>query len=100
MKSYYLQGRWEPSESVHEVINPWSGDGIDEVCLAGADAVERAVASSHAAFAQTRKEPAWRRAELLNDIAGRIEARRLEFVQSILAEAGKLPILVLQGFFR
>jgi len=96
MKSFYLQGRWEESKFTHSVVNPWNGEVIDEVCLAGADVVERAVVSSHAAFAQTRKEPAWRRAEMLNDIASRIEARRLEFVQTIVAEAGK-PVVLAEG---
>lgn len=96
MKSYYLQGRWEESRSTRQVINPWNGNVIDEVCLAEADAVERAVASCHEAFSQTRRQPAWRRAEILNDIATRLETRRREFVQSILAEAGK-PVVLAEG---
>ena len=58
MKSFYLEGRWESAKATHAVLNPWNGETIAEVCLAEAAQVERAVASSHTAFASTRKTPA------------------------------------------
>lgn len=84
-----MNGGWQSSPATQEVVNPWSGEVIDHACLADAVQVEKAVASSHAAFSLTRKVPAVDRSELLLRIAKGISARKAEFVASIVAEAGK-----------
>ncbi len=89
MKPFYLEGRWETSPETHAVTNPWDGSTVGEICLAEADQVESAVASAHAAFRQTRSQPAWERAQILSRIADLIAARRNEFVRILVAEAGK-----------
>ena len=89
IKPFYLDGRWESSPAVQAVINPWNGELIAEVCLADAAQVERAVASSHRAFASTRKIPAAERVALLGRVAEGIRVRRAEFIAAIVAEAGK-----------
>ncbi len=89
MKPFYLEGRWESSEATHAVINPWNGETVAAVYLADASQVERAVASSHQAFAFTRKITASERSALLGRVALGIQARATEFVAAIVAEAGK-----------
>jgi acyl-CoA reductase-like NAD-dependent aldehyde dehydrogenase len=89
MKPFYLQGQWEKSSESHAVTNPWDESVITEIGLAGAAQVEKAVASAHEAFAQTRPQPAWERSKILTRVADRIGDRREEFIRTIVAEAGK-----------
>jgi glyceraldehyde-3-phosphate dehydrogenase (NADP+) len=89
MKSFYLDGRWVQTKTSEPVHNPWTGDKLAEVCTGSAEDVERAVASSHSAFQKTQKIPAFERAEKLNAICNLVAKRRQEFVDVIVAEAGK-----------
>jgi acyl-CoA reductase-like NAD-dependent aldehyde dehydrogenase len=89
MKPFYLDGRWLETKTSVSVYNPWSGDKLAEVCTGSAEDVERAVASAHSAFQKTRKIPAFERAEKLNAVCDLLAKRRQEFVDVIVAEAGK-----------
>jgi acyl-CoA reductase-like NAD-dependent aldehyde dehydrogenase len=71
------------------VRSPWSGDLVARVAKAGAPEIERAIAAAAAGFEETRLLPAHRRAEILRRVRGEVEARRAEFVDTIVAEAGK-----------
>jgi glyceraldehyde-3-phosphate dehydrogenase (NADP+) len=89
MKPFYLDGRWLETKTSEAVYNPWSGEKLAEVCTGSSEDVERAVASAHSAFQKTRKIPAYERAEKLNSICDLLAKRRQEFVDVIVAEAGK-----------
>jgi acyl-CoA reductase-like NAD-dependent aldehyde dehydrogenase len=89
MKPFYLDGRWVETKTSEPVHNPWSGEKIADVCMGSAEDVERAVSGSHSAFQMTRKIPAFERAEKLNAICDLLAKRRQEFVDLIVAEAGK-----------
>ena len=54
-----------------------------------AAAIERAIGRAEAAFGQTRELPSWRRSEILRQVGAGIAARRQEFVEAIVSEAGK-----------
>ena len=89
MKPFYLDGCWVETTTCESVHNPWSGEKLAKICVAGAGDVESAVASSHAAFQQTRRLTADARASTLEKIHRLILDRRQEFVDVIVAEAGK-----------
>jgi glyceraldehyde-3-phosphate dehydrogenase (NADP+) len=89
MKPFYLDGRWLETKTSEPVHNPWSGDKLAEVCTGSAEDVELAVASAHSAFQKTRKIPAFERAEKLTAVCDLLAKRRQEFVDVIVAEAGK-----------
>ena len=89
MKPFYLDGRWVQTKTSESVYNPWSGDKLAEVCTGSSEDVERAVASAHSAFQKTRKIPTFERAEKLTAICDFLAKRRQEFVDVIVAEAGK-----------
>ena len=89
MKPFYLDGRWVQTKTSEAVYNPWSGDKLAEVCMGSSEDVERAVASAHSAFQKTRKIPAYERVEKLNSVCDLLAKRRQEFVDVIVAEAGK-----------
>lgn len=88
-KPYYLNGKWRTSALTHDVINPWNGQVIDAVCLAGATEIEMAVASAGEVFRDIRKQSSADRSACLNRVAQGIAARREEFIATIVAEAGK-----------
>lgn len=89
MKPFQLDGRWESSPDVQPVVNPFTGEKLADVCLADAEQVARAVDAADAAFRKVRAVPAAERVALLERIAVGIRARRREFIDTIVAEAGK-----------
>ena len=89
MKPFYLDGCWVETKDSEPVHNPWSGEKLADVCKAGAQDVESAVATAHAAFHKTRKLTAEARAATLDKIASLLAVRRREFLDVIVAEAGK-----------
>jgi acyl-CoA reductase-like NAD-dependent aldehyde dehydrogenase len=54
-----------------------------------AESISRAIGEAYAAFEHTRRVPSWKRAEILWTVRAGIEERRDEFLESIVAEAGK-----------
>jgi glyceraldehyde-3-phosphate dehydrogenase (NADP+) len=89
MKPFYLDGCWVETQTSEAVHNPWSGEKLADICTASAGDLESAVASSHAAFHKTRKLPSHARAATLERIGALLSQRRQEFVDVIVAEAGK-----------
>jgi acyl-CoA reductase-like NAD-dependent aldehyde dehydrogenase len=72
-----------------EVRSPQSGGLLARVARAGAAEVERAIAAADRAFLETRALPSHQRAAVLRDIGGDLAARRAEYVETIIGEAGK-----------
>ncbi|MEX1117223.1 MAG: aldehyde dehydrogenase family protein [Terrimicrobiaceae bacterium] len=89
MKPYFEGGAWRSSGQPKAVTNPWTGETIAEVCVADRGAVEDALASAAKAFEVTSKIPAHERAKTLTVIAESLLARKSEFVELLVAEAGK-----------
>ena len=59
-----------------DVRNPFSGDVIDRVPLADERELDRVAGAAHGAFASYLREPAFRRADLLQRIASLVESRK------------------------
>lgn len=89
MKPFYIDDCWVETSTSEAVHNPWSGEHLANVCTGSAEDVESAVASAHAAFQKTRKLSAADRSATLDRIVELLTARREEFVNVIVAEAGK-----------
>ncbi len=89
MKPFYLGGCWVETQAFEPIHNPWSGEMLTSVCMAGSRDIESAVASAHEAFRKTRKLSSSVRATTLEKIAQIISDRRQQFVDVIVAEAGK-----------
>ncbi len=73
-KGLYIGGQWSPSASGRTLTsrNPSTGDVLGEVPLADEEDVNRAVAAAKEAFAQWRNVAPARRAQCLEQLAGRI----------------------------
>jgi len=84
-----IAGRWVEAGANSPIRNPYNGEVLAEVCLAGEAEADEAVRAAAAAFAAGRLLPAHKRAEALQKIAGGITARREEFAHCLSSESGK-----------
>src|SRR3954465_12477337 len=75
--------------STFEVKSPFDGAPVALVHNARRPAVERAIALAAAAFSTTKRLPAWKRATMLEWVAGALAQRRDELAATIAREAGK-----------
>jgi len=82
-------GRWLSTTETLPVVNPFTGETIAQVPMGNKETIDLAIGAAAEAFAKARAVPAHVRASLLEKIATGIEARRADFVQTIVAEAGK-----------
>jgi glyceraldehyde-3-phosphate dehydrogenase (NADP+) len=86
----YLAGRWVESPDVLEIANPANPAEITGATYnATPEQYEEAVRAAEAAFAITRKLPAYERSRILRAISDEIRARRDELGRLIALEAGK-----------
>jgi acyl-CoA reductase-like NAD-dependent aldehyde dehydrogenase len=87
-----LNGEWIETGSWMSIVDPFSGSEFARVPLGNERTIEAAIASSRAAFDRVRHTPAHVRAKQLAAIAHGIDARKAEFADTIVREAGK-PII-------
>lgn len=84
-----IGGLWKTSGEVLEVKNPYDGQVVGKVHLAGPALIEEALVSATEAFKVLKKMPSWRRAESLLKTADGIEKRAAELARIITLESGK-----------
>jgi len=84
-----VDGEWITTDDPIEVRSPYNGEVAAVIHHAGADLVEKALATAHAAFQKTRKLPAWKRADVLEKISEGIAENLEKFARAIALEAGK-----------
>lgn len=84
-----IGGEWRAGAENIRVASPWSGEVIAEVGSAGPDELAAAVESAAEAAADMRRLDRFRLAKGLRRMAEGLERRREEFIESIVAEAGK-----------
>jgi glyceraldehyde-3-phosphate dehydrogenase (NADP+) len=92
-----LIGRnWVTATESYEVINPYNNQRIATVPLGDAALLDHAIAVAHATFEQTRRQPAFERAQVLHAAAAIMEGRKRRLADTIVAEAGK-PITLAEA---
>ena len=84
-----IGGRWVESGTTNPIRNPYSGEVLAEVCLAGETEADEAVRAAVSTFAVSRRLPAHARAGALQKIAGELTAQREEFARCLSSESGK-----------
>ncbi|MGE0479420.1 MAG: aldehyde dehydrogenase family protein [Phycisphaerae bacterium] len=87
----YLAGRPVARDATIVVDDKHRAVPATRVARAGAADVEAAIANAHAACDELRARPAYARADVLEHVVRRLEARRDEFAHVLVVEAGKLP---------
>jgi len=88
-RPFLLDGRPVTTAETAAVRNPYNGVAVADICVAGADEVARAVDVAGKSFAETRRVPLIERSRLLRKIADALGRRADEFVELLVAEAGK-----------
>jgi len=88
-RPFLLDGRPVTTAETAAVRNPYNGVAVADICVAGADEVARAVDVAGKSFAETRRVPLIERSRLLRKIAEALGRRADEFVELLVAEAGK-----------
>lgn len=84
-----IGGRAVAAPDADAVTNPYTGETVAQVPLAGPEQVEMAIAAAAAAFEPFAAWPVYRRAQVLCNVAEGIAARRAELADCIVAEGGK-----------
>ena len=84
-----IDNEWIATTEWMPVVNPFTGEEIARAPMGGRGHIDAGIAAAHAAFPKVRATPAHVRARLLLKVAALIEERRGEFVETIIAEAGK-----------
>jgi glyceraldehyde-3-phosphate dehydrogenase (NADP+) len=87
----YIGGAWTPAADgrMRPILSPWDGRTVGEVAVGTEADAGRAVAAADEAFARTRALASHERHAILRRIHDGIAARREEFAQGIVEEAGK-----------
>ena len=85
----WIGGQWLEARATTEVIDPASGEVIARAPLGDLQTLEAAVSAAGEAFGRVRNQPKHQRAAVLQAVARGIESRRAEFIETIIAEAGK-----------
>jgi len=88
-RAMLIAGRWVETGPTSPIRNPYSGEVLAEVCLAGEAEADEAIRAAVAAFAVSRKLPAHVRSAALQKIAGEITARKEDFARCLSSESGK-----------
>jgi glyceraldehyde-3-phosphate dehydrogenase (NADP+) len=88
-KPFLLDGRPVTTSETAEVRNPYNSELVATVCVAGEKEVSLALGAAEKSFGETRHTPLIERSRLLRKIADTIGRRSDEFVDLLVAEAGK-----------
>jgi glyceraldehyde-3-phosphate dehydrogenase (NADP+) len=88
-RPFFLAGEWRASNDALPVRNKFSGEDVAVVSRASRNDVCEAIAAAALAFEQTRALPAYKRAAVLQHIAGALQSRHEELSRQLAIEAGK-----------
>lgn len=88
-QGFLLNGRWIEAGATVPVHSPYNGEVVSQVVVATRAQAEEAISGAVAAFAITRKMPAFERQRILERVSAAIAARAEEFARTMALEAGK-----------
>src|SRR3989442_1008058 len=88
-RAIFIAGRWTETGETSAIRNPYNGEILAEVCLAGEKEIEEATQAAVAAFALSRGLPSHARANALSAVATAITSRSEEFARCLSSESGK-----------
>ncbi|MEP6812477.1 MAG: aldehyde dehydrogenase family protein [Actinomycetota bacterium] len=85
----YVAGEWRGADRDEPVRNPFDGEVVDTVPVAGAADAELALAAAVDGAAAMRRLSAWERSEILRRAADLVEGAFEELARTIALEVGK-----------
>jgi acyl-CoA reductase-like NAD-dependent aldehyde dehydrogenase len=84
-----IGGRWVETKDTVIITNPFNGETVAEVCLAGAEEADKAIETAHNARDIMAKLPSYKKAEVLRGVSETIRKRKEELAAVITRECGK-----------
>jgi acyl-CoA reductase-like NAD-dependent aldehyde dehydrogenase len=88
-RAIFIGGRLKETRETSAIRNPYDGEILAEVCLAGEDEIEEAIRAAVTAFAAGRQLPSHKRAAALQRTAEGLTHRHEEFARCLSTESGK-----------
>ena len=88
-RAIFIGGRLKETRETSAIRNPYNGEILAEVCLAGEEEIEEATRGAVTAFAAARRLPSHKRAAALQRTAEDLTHRHEEFARCLCAESGK-----------
>ena len=88
-RAIFIGGRLKETRDTSAIRNPYNGEILAEVCLAGEEEIEEATRGAVTAFAAARRLPSHKRAAALQRTAEDLTHRHEEFARCLCAESGK-----------
>src|SRR5688572_18343220 len=82
-------GEWRETRDVLEVKFPYDGSTVGAVYMASQQDMEDAIVAAQKGFEITRKLPAYRRTEILENLHNLMKARFNDIVETMILEGGK-----------
>jgi len=84
-----INGKWEKTKNVLEVLSPYDGKKLGITYKAEKDEIKAAIDAAQGAFEITKNMPVYERSEKILFVAKAIQENKEEFAQIMSAEAGK-----------
>jgi acyl-CoA reductase-like NAD-dependent aldehyde dehydrogenase len=88
-KAFLVGGEWRKSDEIAEVIFPYDGTVVDQVCMAGESDLEAAISAAQRGFEVTRRLATYRRAEILHNLYRLMREHQAEMIELLTMESGK-----------
>lgn len=88
-RAIFVAGHWIETGETAPIRNPYNGEILAEVCLAGEKEIEEAIQGAVAAFTLSRRLPSHARATALTSVATAITSRSEEFARCLSSESAK-----------
>jgi glyceraldehyde-3-phosphate dehydrogenase (NADP+) len=88
-RPFLIGNQWCRTATTAAIRNPYNGQPVATICLAGKAEADEAVARAVETFPAMRRLPAHARAGALLKIAGRLAVRQDEIARTMTAESGK-----------
>jgi acyl-CoA reductase-like NAD-dependent aldehyde dehydrogenase len=95
-KGCFIDGKWVDTSHRLEVLSPWSGEVVGEVCLAGPGEWEAAITAAARAAVRLRQMSSQERRNMLEALVAGVKACQADLAQIIVAEGGK-PVTYARG---
>src|SRR5207245_9926031 len=95
-RAMLIAGRWVETGTTSPIRNPYNGEVLAEVCLAGELEADEAIRAAVSAFAVSRTLPAYVRPAALQYIAGELTPRKEDFSRCPSSDSRK-PITDARG---
>jgi len=89
VRRFIVGGDWATTDNIQKVYNPYNGEEVAEICLAGKTEVDSAILKNYMSYSQTRVLSTYKKSKMLIDIGNRILRRKSEFIKTMVAESGK-----------